>query len=70
MTDEPRRFGLLVSPYPVDRCAADHCRVELTAETEALLFTNLETGKLTVFCGACALFVELNRRDRFALVML
>jgi hypothetical protein len=65
------KFGKLVPPFPVDTCASASCPDPvLTEETEAFLFTDMESGKLIVFCGGCAAYVELHRADRWRLVML
>lgn len=61
-------LGKLVPPFPVERCAASNCRQQL--DKTAFLFTNLDTGKLSVFCGECALWVELSAHDKFRLVPL
>lgn len=55
------KFGKLVPPFPIDTCASASCPSPLlTEETEAFLFTDVETGKL----------IELHRADRWRLVML
>jgi len=55
----------------VDCCASSSCAAPvLTEETGAYLFTDLDTGKLIVFCEACAAYVELHRVDRWRLVLL
>lgn len=65
------QFGKLVPPLPVQRCASSNCTDPLlTEETEAYLFTDLDTHKLIVFRGTCANYVELHRADRWRLVML
>lgn len=65
------KYGKLKPPFPVTRCPSSSCPdPELTEETEAYLFSDLETGKLIVFCGPCAAYVELHRQDRWRLVML
>ncbi len=70
-TSTTPKFGKLVAPFAVERCASNSCPDSvLTEETEAYLFTDLETAKLIVFCGTCAAFVELHRADRWRLVLL
>ncbi len=70
-TPQGRQYGKLKAPFPVARCASSSCpEPVLSEETEAFLFTDLETGKLIVFCGGCASYVELHRSDRWRLVML
>lgn len=64
------RLGHLKPPFPAERCSSADCRTTLTAETEAVLFKDLDTDKLVVFCGSCAVWVELNRADRWVLVAL
>ena len=66
MADE----GKIVSGYQGRSCANAPCRVPLTAETEAFLHTNRETGKLLLLCGACSLHARLNDSLRFPLVPL
>lgn len=63
-------LGKLVPPYPAKHCAAMDCHVELTEESGAYLFRDIETGKLVVFCEATAGYVELNRSERWKLVAL
>lgn len=65
------QLGRLVPPFPVDCCASSSCAAPvLTEETGAYLFTDLDTGRLIVFCEACAAYVELHRVDRWRLVLL
>lgn len=64
-------FGKLRPPFPVAACASSTCpHGSLTEEGGAYLFMDLETNKLTVFCGDCTAYVELNRPERFKLIML
>lgn len=66
-------LGKLVAPYGgVKRCAASDCHGDngdLDANG-AYLFSNVETGKLSVLCGACCDYVELHNPLRFRRVML
>lgn len=64
------RPGKLAEPYPQDHCASDVCGMALKDSDGAYLFTDLESGKLVVFCDDCARHVELNHRTRFWLVAL
>lgn len=66
----PPEFGRLRPPYAVTHCQAAECERVLDEEVGAYLFTDMETRKLVVFCGDTARWVELHRRDRFALLML
>lgn len=68
MDEQP--YGKLKPPYPRETCQAEECGVQLTEETEAYLFTDLDSGKFAVFCGATAAYVETHCADRFKLVML
>lgn len=65
--------GRLKPPYPVERCAADHCRRKLDVDTGAFLFRDTtvdERGYLLVLCEACATDVELNGPPTLRLVPL
>ena len=65
-----REYGRLVPPYSQTHCQAEECGRELDEEIGAYLFTDLDSNKLVIFCGATATYIDLHRRDRFALVML
>lgn len=60
-------LGKLRKPFPTDECGAADCG---PLGDDAYLFNDLETGKLIVFCEEHAMYVELNRRDRWVLVAL
>lgn len=63
------KLGKIQPPYGgVERCMASHCGQLLSEDTEAYLFTQTSNRKLVVFCGDCAIHVELNCRQRFVLV--
>lgn len=62
--------GKLVSGYEGRLCAAEHCRVPLTAETGAYLHKNRENDKLVMFCEACSVEVQMNHSLRLPLVAL
>ena len=64
-------LGRIQPPYGGrSDCASASCQRELTEEVGAFLFNDLETNKLIIFCGTCAVYVELNRKDRWVLVAL
>jgi hypothetical protein len=70
--DGEHALGKLVPRYGgKTHCALDTCSKELSEDDGgAYLYTDLETGKLVVFCADTAAFVELNHRERFRLVAL
>jgi hypothetical protein len=65
-------FGRVLAPYGgIENCAADICKAPaLDEEKGAYMYRDLESGKLVIFCGDCARYVELNRPERFKLVAL
>lgn len=73
MSDQQRtpELGRLLPPYGGrTHCQATECGRLLDEDVGAYLFTQIETRKLVVFCGATAAYIELHARHRFALVML
>lgn len=63
--------GRLLPPYGGQtHCQAAECQRLLDEEVGAYWFTEVETRKWVVFCGATAAYVELHARHRFARVML
>jgi hypothetical protein len=59
--------GRLIRPFPFRHCANTACLSQLTES--AYLFKQLTNGRLAVFCDDCAAHLELNCRERFALVV-
>lgn len=72
MTATRSEFGRVLAPYGgIERCAADICQSpELNEEAGAYMYRDLEGGKLVIFCGDCARYVELDHPERFKLVAL
>jgi hypothetical protein len=62
--------GRLVPPYPVENCANSKCQCALDEEVGAYVFKIHDTGKICVFCGDCARYVELNAATQFSLIAL
>lgn len=59
--------GRVLPPYGgCTRCADSTCQARLDEEAGAYLFTDRTTGKLVVFCGDCALRIDLHDGVRFA----
>lgn len=71
---EPHELGRLRPPFPVDSCANCDCPHDADLSTlnehGAYLYTDLETTKLSVFCGDCARYVELVASHRWKLIAL
>lgn len=61
-------LGKLVPPYPRKTCQNASC--EKVLADAAFLFTEVTTQKFVIFCGECALWIELQHHDRFLLVPL
>lgn len=67
--------GKILPPYGgVTNCANTDCERELNEDPDkgdgAFLFKIHESGKVCVFCGDCARYVELNNREEFTLIAL
>ena len=67
-------LGRVLAPYGgIEHCANIDCKRTLDEDRGAYLYRDLTkeggTG-LCVFCGDCALYVELECPDRFKLIML
>lgn len=63
--------GRLLPDYGgITNCANSDCRRELDEEVGAYLFKAHDDGKICVFCGDCARYVELNAREQFSLIAL
>lgn len=70
---EPQpELGRVRPPYGgTTACALGSCRAELSEDAGgAYLYTDIESGKLVVFCADTAAYVELNHAERFKLVAL
>lgn len=64
-------YGRIRPPYGGVRiCMNATCEQELSEVEGAYMHSNLDTGKLVVFCGSCSRLAELHAPYRLPLVML